>query len=398
MDDAISGSTAGARRSPKPAPLSPTREPSSRKLPQISVVVSAGRDVEALQLCLEALLAQDFVRDGYEIVVVEARNPVRDKEIGKFARDRVDTPSVRRIVVEAARQSHGAPTIQHLPAERYLRARGLPDSFADSGLAAARNRGWHCARGAVIAFLDASLVPGPGWLAHGLAALTADVAAVKGTVKVPLTPPANEDERQAATLAARGRHGSNCFVRRAALAEVGGYDERFPADWRDDADLQFSLVERFDGQLPIRRSPLAEVTRMPAGRGWGSCLQAQRNLQFDALLAAKHPELYRQCLRSLTEDLVHWGQLMIVSLLALVATAVMAAQFALAAAALALWSALTAGFCASRLRGTRPSVRHVTEMVLTSMVLPPLAVFWRCVGTLRFRRPSARVQSLGRWR
>ena len=46
---------------------------------------------------------------------------------------------------------------------------------------------------------------------------------------------------------------------------------------------------------------------------------------------------------------------------------------------------LTLRLCARRLSGTAHSVAHVTEMALTSLLLPPLQVFWRLAGALRFR-------------
>jgi len=50
-----------------------------------------------------------------------------------------------------------------------------------------------------------------------------------------------------------------------------------------------------------------------------------------------------------------------------------------------LWALLTSGFCAYRLGGTSKSPRHIAEMVVTSIVIPPLSVFWRVVGALKFR-------------
>ena len=58
------------------------------------------------------------------------------------------------------------------------------------------------------------------------------------------------------------------------------------------------------------------------------------------------------------------------------------ALFLVAAAA---WLFLTARFCAQRLRGTARTWSHVAEMAITSMLIPPVAVFWRIVGALKFR-------------
>jgi hypothetical protein len=49
------------------------------------------------------------------------------------------------------------------------------------------------------------------------------------------------------------------------------------------------------------------------------------------------------------------------------------------------WSMLSTYLCLQRLRGTAKSASNVMEILLTSLLLPPLAVFWRLVGALRFR-------------
>src|SRR6478736_2635149 len=68
------------------------------------------------------------------------------------------------------------------PAVRYVAVTGHP------GPAAARNRGWQAARGAVIAFTDDDTVPDPGWLSAGVPTFERDpdLAAVTGRMAVPL--------------------------------------------------------------------------------------------------------------------------------------------------------------------------------------------------------------------
>lgn len=51
----------------------------------------------------------------------------------------------------------------------------------------------------------------------------------------------------------------------------------------------------------------------------------------------------------------------------------------------ALWAALTLNFCARPLRHTSTDPRHVLEMAITSALIPPLAIFWRLYGALKFR-------------
>jgi hypothetical protein len=49
------------------------------------------------------------------------------------------------------------------------------------------------------------------------------------------------------------------------------------------------------------------------------------------------------------------------------------------------WFFMTARFCARRLRNTSKKPSHVAEMIVTSVLIPPMAVFWRAVGAIKFR-------------
>ncbi|GEM_PF-3464948 len=51
----------------------------------------------------------------------------------------------------------------------------------------------------------------------------------------------------------------------------------------------------------------------------------------------------------------------------------------------ALWLALTDAFCLRRLRRTRHMPTYIAEMALTSALIPPLAIYWRLRGALKFR-------------
>jgi hypothetical protein len=50
-----------------------------------------------------------------------------------------------------------------------------------------------------------------------------------------------------------------------------------------------------------------------------------------------------------------------------------------------VWLLLSMRFCAARLRGTSRTLPHVAEMIVTSVLIPPLAVFWRLAGAVRYR-------------
>ncbi|QNB00749.1 glycosyltransferase family 2 protein [Massilia sp. Se16.2.3] len=49
------------------------------------------------------------------------------------------------------------------------------------------------------------------------------------------------------------------------------------------------------------------------------------------------------------------------------------------------WLGLTARLCRRRLHGHTRGATHVAEIVVTSALLPPLAVFWRLAGAIRYR-------------
>jgi hypothetical protein len=56
-----------------------------------------------------------------------------------------------------------------------------------------------------------------------------------------------------------------------------------------------------------------------------------------------------------------------------------------AGAGVVLWLWFTTELCLRRLRGNSLEPAHIGEMVVTSMAIPPVALFWRLYGALRFR-------------
>jgi GT2 family glycosyltransferase len=288
----------------------------------------------------------------------------------------VVVPTFRR--PELLARCRAALAAQTLPADQY-EVIVVEDTRAE-GPATARNRGWRQAAGELIAFTDDDTVPDPNWLAAGLAAFDADpgLAAVGGRTVVPLPPVPTDYQRNEGGLATAEFITANCFVRRRVLEAVGGFDERFRAAWREDSDLHFTLLER---GLKVGKVPEAVVVHPVRPAPWGVSVRQQRKSQYDALLFKKHPDLYR---RRLPTGLP-WDYYGIVAcLLVLPVAAALGAWWAVAAAA-GVWLLLTGRFAARRLRGTSHLPRHVAEMLVTSAVIPPLSVFWRLAGAVRFR-------------
>ena len=164
----------------------------------------------------------------------------------------------------------------------------------------------------------------------------------------------------------------------AALAAIGGFDERFTSAWREDSDLQFRLLEA-NGKVVAAPNAIVEHPVRPMA--WAGGIRQHRKIAFDALLYKKHPELYRQRIRRAPP----WSYYAIVAALVAIAGGAVARDAALAWGGFAVWLVLTTAFCLRRLARTSRDPVHVAEMVVTSIAIPPVAVFWRLAGAFRFR-------------
>ena len=319
--------------------------------PAVSVVVPTCARIDLLDRCLSALAAQTLAGDQYEIIVADDQpHPDTLKLVaGWHDRTMVDGP---RIAYVANRGPHGP--------------------------AAARNRGWRSARAPIVAFTDDDTVPSPNWLACGMDAFGAGVDALCGRVLMPLPALPTDYQRDAKRLETAEFITANCFCSKAVLETLGGFDERFRFAWREDSDLHFRLLEL---NAHVVHAPDVLVVHPVRPAPWGVSLLQLRKISFDALLYKKHPRLYRQKIRASPR----WDYYAIVASLLLAVFGLAAGNRPLALAGGAIWGAMTALLCLKRLRGNARTLSHIAEMVLTSALIPPLAVFWRAVGAVRFR-------------
>ena len=316
----------------------------------VSVIIPTCRRPQLLERCLRALVAQNFDPARYEIIVA----------------DDADDPATKQQVLSWRQRVHGPTQILYVPV------------WDRHGPAAARNAGWRLAAGRVIAFTDDDTIPHRDWIVRGLAAMRDGVAAAAGRVHVlSLEGRPCDYECDTSRLGSGDFVTANCFVRRDALAAVGGFDERFTAAWREDSDLFFTLLE-VHGKVVA--APAAVVVRPMRPASWGMSLKQQREILFDALLYKKHAVLYRRRIRSTPR----WDYYTIVLALVVTIAAAAAGWHGVAAMAFALWTGATAAFCLQRLRVTSRAPAHIAAIVATSILIPPLAVFWRLVGAIRF--------------
>ncbi|QBD78325.1 glycosyltransferase [Ktedonosporobacter rubrisoli] len=319
----------------------------------VSVIVPTCRRPELLARCMEALLAQDFAPTDYEIIIV----------------DDAACPETKLQVEHRKARLCGGPQLRYIP------VRG---SYCTHGPAAARNVGWRSAAGQLIAFTDDDCIPSRGWLKEGVAALDEGATGASGRIVVPLTSIPTDYEYNASYLAHSEFVTANCFYRREVLSEVGGFDERFRAAWREDSDLFFTLLECGAKCVYV---PDAVVTHPVRPAGWGISLYQQYKSMFNALLYKKHPTLYRQKVQATPP----WHYYAIVGALLATLLASAGRPRLLTLTGLGIWTYLTGRFCQQRLEHTSRSPGHVLEMIITSILIPPLAIFWRLRGAIKFR-------------
>jgi glycosyltransferase involved in cell wall biosynthesis len=265
---------------------------------------------------------------------------------------------------------HGGPVI------RYLVPQGT------RGPAAARNRGWRAAEGAIIAFTDDDTVPDRDWLRQGEAALAARGAqAAWGRVHVPLPERMTDNARNTAGLENAVFVTANAFVRAEALARVGGFDERYRRAWREDTDLYFALIDAWPQPDAVAAAPQALVLHPVREAPFLVSVGQQANMAFDALLYKKYPALYDRHVGFRRPPPNYVG--IVLATVAAFALAPFSAGAALVALALA--AALILRFALRRLAGLSKSPRQVADMLLSSIAIPYVSLYWRLVGAWRWR-------------
>jgi HAD superfamily hydrolase (TIGR01662 family) len=268
-----------------------------------------------------------------------------------------------------------------LPPVRVVRTGG-------GGPARARNLGWRTVRTAWVAFLDDDVVPDPDWyerLAEDLAELPADVAGSQGRVRVPLPEDRRPTdwERGTAGLATSSWITADLAYRRAALAAVGGFDERFPRAFREDSDLALRVMDTGARLTRGRRwitHPVRSVDR------WVS-VRVQAGNADDVLMWRLHGRGWRE---RADAPVGRRRQHLAVTAAALTAFGCAAVRRPRSAAAAALvWAAGTAEFAWARIAPGPRDRAEVTTMLATSAVIPPLAAWHLLRGAVAHRRVRA---------
>ncbi|MET7933191.1 glycosyltransferase family 2 protein [Streptomyces sp. NPDC005322] len=257
-----------------------------------------------------------------------------------------------------------------------------------AGPAAARNTGWRSVREKWIVFLDDDVVPGPTWaadLAADLAAAGAGTAGVQGRITVPLPPDRRPTdwERTTAGLATARWITADMAYRRAALEAVGGFDERFPRAFREDADLALRIMAAGWTLTPGARRTAHPVR---SADRWVS-VRTQAGNADDVLMTRVHGRDWWARAGAPRGRLPRHVVVAVAGAAALVGAAM--GRRRVAAGGAALWLAGTAEFARVRIRPGPATPGEIATMVVTSALIPPVATAHWLAGLVRHRMVAA---------
>ncbi|HEV7906989.1 MAG TPA: glycosyltransferase [Pseudonocardiaceae bacterium] len=286
-------------------------------------------------------------------------------------------PSPREIIVVDDRPEPTTPLLTGLPlAVRVLRSGGR-------GPAAARNVGWRATRSEWVAFLDDDVVPAANWaeqLVADLRGLPAEVGASKAHIRVPLP------EERRPTDAERGTAGletarwitADMAFRRAVLAQIDGFDERFPRAYREDAELALRVLRNGHRIVDGERETVHPVR----SSGFFASLRAQRGNADDALMRRLHGAGWRSAIGGSPGRLRQHALTTAAGIASVVLG--LAGRKRSGGVAAALWALLTAEFATRRVLAGPREPDEVLRMLVTSVAIPPAACAHRVRGELRF--------------
>ena len=252
------------------------------------------------------------------------------------------------------------------------------------GPAAARNVGWRHARTPWVSFLDDDVVPDDDWparLAEELDAAGIDVAASQGRVRVPLPEDRRPTdwERVTAGLADARWITADISYRRSALMRVGGFDERFPRAFREDADLALR-VEADGGRLVVGQRWITHPVR-PVD-DWVS-LRTQAGNADDPLMTRLHGRDWYERAGAIRGRRSRHVATTLAGVAALALA--IARRPRLAALAAAGWLVGGAELAWARIVPGPRDRAEVRRMLLTSLAIPPAATWHTARGMWQHR-------------
>ncbi|WP_156186393.1 HAD-IIIA family hydrolase, partial [Cellulosimicrobium funkei] len=333
----------------------------------------------------------------YAVVVPSIGRPSLDRLLETLVarRDEAGATGPAEVVVADDRRLPRAGAAGEVPAPLDLGAAGRALGArvvrtGGRGPAAARNAGWRSTAAPWVVFLDDDVELPAGWgelLERDLATAAPRTGGVQGRLHVPL--PAERRptdwERGTAGLERAAWATADMAYRRAALEEVGGFDERFPRAYREDADL--ALRVRDAGWALVHGARTTTHPVRPADDAVS--LRVQAGTRDDATFRALHGPRWRERAETGRGRLA-W-HVATVAAAGLGLGGLLARRPRVAALGALAWAGLTAQFLGRRLApGPRPGDDafgpELRRMTWTSAAIPFAAVGHRVAGTLAARR------------
>ncbi|CAN5134432.1 HAD-IIIA family hydrolase [soil metagenome] len=315
---------------------------------------------------------------AYDLVVPTVGRPCLDSLLDALAAEAVEADVI--LVDDRARAAmpllpHGPPVGLHVD---IVRGRA-------GGPASARNLGWRAGTREWAVFLDDDVVPEPGWaaaLAEDLARCETDVAATQGRLSVPL--PAGRRptdwERNVAGLERARWATADMAYRRRALVAVGGFDERFPRAYREDADLGLRVVDAGWRIVPGERRTSHPVRPAP----WHVSVGKQAGNADDALMDQLHGRDWRRCAGAPPGR--RRRHLSVATAAGVAIAGAVGGQRRLVVAGVAAWAVGTGELAWKRIGSGPRTAGEIAAMAATSVALPFAATGHWLAGLPRARR------------
>jgi GT2 family glycosyltransferase len=318
---------------------------------EIAIVIATYKRPMLLRRCIDCLTRQTIKHDRYEIIVV-SDGPDNDSQT----------------LVKEFRQQY--PDLHFV----------YSNTLKNEGPATARNTGWQLADAEWIAFTDDDCLPERGWLQNFLeAAVRSEQPAVwTGRVIVPVSGTLTDYEKNISALESADFVTANCCVPRSFLKMVGGFDTNYKMAWREDSDLHFKFLQR---GLTVEKATDAIVVHPVRQATWGVSLREQRKSMYNALLFKKFPSYYRL----LIAPHPVWKYYVIVVSFILGLILLTSGHYKEAAVLMVNFLAWVIYFTFLRLKGTSKSFKHITEMFLTSVMIPFISIYWTLYGSFKYK-------------
>jgi histidinol-phosphate phosphatase family protein len=171
--------------------------------------------------------------------------------------------------------------------------------------------------------------------------------------------------------------------RRATLAEVGGFDERFPRAYREDADLALRVCRAGYRVVDGHRRTVHPIRVDP----WFASLRAQAGNADDALMRRRHGRRWRELIGEGHGRIALHALTTAAGVLGLAALAPAGSRLrSFGVGAVAMWAAATTEFTVARLLRGPAVPAEIARIGVTSVLIPPLASAYRVLGARRARR------------